>query len=74
MEFEPELATRVGEALFCERHADAGWQALGEVIVKAARARVRGRLRHAERMPSQARLHVARQIVERAGELRHPEK
>ena len=35
VKFEAEFATRLGQALFGERHADARRQALGEVIVES---------------------------------------
>ena len=73
MELEPEFAPGVREALLRERNADARRQSLGEVVVEAARGRIRRGMRHAERVPAQARFDVARQVVERTGELRHAE-
>ena len=48
-----------------------GRQTLGQVVMEAARRRIGAWRRHAERVPAQARLDVARQAAERARELRH---
>jgi hypothetical protein len=48
-------------------------QSLGKVIVEAFRRRVGFRGRHAERVPAQSGFDFAREVAQRAGELRHTE-
>ena len=48
-------------------------RALGQVVMEAARRSIGAWGCHAEGVPPQARLHIAREVSERARELRHTE-